>query len=409
MALSISVEIIESIIGDLIEKSMNNSDNLELKEETPSTENKKYTRKKCPHGKYKFSCKVCGGSSYCDHDKIKYTCIICNACEHGKIKTKCIQCNGGSICDHNKRRSRCADCHGGSICGHNRLRSRCIDCNGSSICPHKRRKDHCTECALSTAICEHKNRKSRCRECDGIECCPHNKLKVNCIECDTSGNMCEHGKIKSQCAICHGSKMCIHDKRKHSCVVCTPSSGCQHCKLISIIGSKWKPYCFRCYCVLHPDAEIPRAYKLKEHYVRDALKEEFKDSITMVFDKKVDGGCSRLRPDILLDFGSHCIIVEIDERQHVNYSCEEKRMVTLYEDIGFRKIVFLRFNPDGYTFGKKTYKSPFSYTATGAISIDRGEMSRRILELVERIKTNKAAEPSEQIVVEYLFYDAVRA
>jgi hypothetical protein len=124
----------------------------------------------------------------------------------------------------------------------------------------------------------------------------------------------------------------------------------------------------------------------------------------MVFDKKIDGGCSKLRPDILMDFGSHCVIVEIDENQHGNYSCEEKRMVTLYEDIGFRKIVFLRFNPDGYTVGKLKYKSPFKYTQTGAISINKEEMGRRMAELIVVINRFKANEPIEQITVEYLFY-----
>jgi hypothetical protein len=82
---------------------------------------------------------------------------------------------------------------------------------------------------------------------------------------------------------------------------------------------------------------------LKEHYVRDALQAHFGEELTMICNKQVEGGCSKRRPDIFIDCGSHCLIIEVDEHRHVNYSCEEKRMVELYEDIGFRKIVFIRF------------------------------------------------------------------
>jgi hypothetical protein len=123
----------------------------------------------------------------------------------------------------------------------------------------------------------------------------------------------------------------------------------------------------------------------------------------MIFDKPIEGGCSKHRPDIFIDFGSHCIIIEIDENRHVSYTCEEKRMAALYEDIGFRKVVFLRFNPDGYTVGIQKYVSPFGYTPTGIIKINEAEMVRRIAELVDKINTFKV-ESKEKIVCEYLFY-----
>jgi hypothetical protein len=140
---------------------------------------------------------------------------------------------------------------------------------------------------------------------------------------------------------------------------------------------------------LHPDVKIPRQFKLKEHYVMDALKEHYKDTLTMTFDKciqRIEGeGCCKHRPDLFIDFGSHCLIIEIDENQHANYICEQKRMIALYEAIGFRKVVFIRFNPDGYTEGAQKYKSPFGYTPTGMISINKEEIGRRITKLVEQI------------------------
>ena len=383
----------------------------------------KYIRKKCEHNKYSFQCKDCKGKSLCEHGTQQYYCKKCGGkgiCEHNRIKQNCVDCHGQNICEHNKRRSRCILCKGSSICEHGKLRSRCIICDGSEMCEHQRRRETCVECD-GTQTCPHQLRKSRCAECGGSELCihgnnkyicvtcggknicEHSKIKDQCVECDGQ-LVCEHGKRKSICKECDGSYMCPHEKQKNQCITCTPSSGCQHCHAISVIGSKWNPYCFRCYCILNPDAIIPRKYKLKEHHVVDQLKEHFENKFTMRFDKIVEGGCSRRRPDVAIDFGSHCLMIEIDENQHYNYSCEEKRMVELYEDIGFRKIVFLRFNPDGYKEGRKKYPSPFRYTPTGIVSLHKKEFDRRIEYLLSRIQYHKVSEPTEQLTVEYLFY-----
>lgn len=380
----------------------------------------KYIRKKCEHGKYSFQCKDCNGSCVCVHGKIKSICKECGGsaiCPHQRIKQHCKECHGVSICDHNKRRARCQECKGGSICSHGKLKSRCIDCDGHEMCEHNIRREVCVDCQGSQ-VCPHQLRKSRCSTCNGSEICIHGNNKYICVECGSKhicehkriqnqcttckGRLiCEHGKRKATCIECDGSYICQHEQQKNKCVTCTPSSGCQHCKTVSIIGSRWTPYCFRCYCVLHPDVEIPRMYKLKEHLVRDRLKEEFKE-ITMRFDKIVEGGCSNKRPDIAIDFGSHCLMIEIDEHRHMNYECEHKRMLQLYEDIGFRNIVFLRFNPDEYQEDKK-YGSPFEYSVTGAIHIDNDEFNRRMEKLIVRIRAHQSA-PIEPFTVEYLFY-----
>jgi len=173
----------------------------------------------------------------------------------------------------------------------------------------------------------------------------------------------------------------------------------------------------------------------------DALKEHYKDTLTMTFDKciqrmhsqshhsdvgnkciqrmhsqshhsdvgnkciqRIEGeGCCKHRPDLFIDFGTHCLIVEIDENQHANYICEQKRMIALYEAIGFRKVVFIRFNPDGYSEGKQKYKSPFGYTPTGMVSINKEEMARRIIKLIDQINIVKE-EPQEPLTIHYLFF-----
>lgn len=105
-----------------------------------------------------------------------------------------------------------------------------------------------------------------------------------------------------------------------------------------------------------PEVSVSRNYKTKEREVTDRIKESFPD-FDWILDKKVEGGCSRRRPDLLLDLGERIIIVEVDENKHTTYdcSCENKRLMELSRDLGHRPIVFIRFNPDGYvnSTGKK--------------------------------------------------------
>ena len=69
-----------------------------------------------------------------------------------------------------------------------------------------------------------------------------------------------------------------------------------------------------------------------------------------IADKIINGGCSKRRPDLLLDLGYQILIIEIDENQHIDYdrSCENKRIMELSQDMGHRPIIFIRFNPDEY-------------------------------------------------------------
>jgi hypothetical protein len=92
-----------------------------------------------------------------------------------------------------------------------------------------------------------------------------------------------------------------------------------------------------------------RNYKTKEKDVVERITETFV-GFNWVADKKVQDGCSRRRPDLLLDMGSHIIDIEIDENKHTNYdcSCDHKRLMELSRDLQHRPIVFIRFNPDSY-------------------------------------------------------------
>ena len=308
-------------------------------------------KSKCEHLKQKSHCKICEGSSICEHDKIKYRCIDCKGsqiCDHLKQKSSCIDCKGGSICEHLKQRSQCKDCKGGSICIHNIVRSRCRDCGGGSLCIHDKQKYICKECNGSS-ICIHNIVRSRCRDCGGGSLCIHYKEKSKCKDC-LGSSYCIHEKLKSRCKECRGCSICEHNKIVFSCIICTPDKSCKECKGVLVDKrTHCYPLCQACFCNKYPDHERSTLYKIKERYLRDELRERFPNNeINMIFDKAVDGGCSNKRPDVLIELLTHCIIIECDEHQHKNYTCENKRTMQLFEDLGNRPLVIIRFNPDNY-------------------------------------------------------------
>uniref|UniRef100_A0A6C0JR86 Uncharacterized protein n=1 Tax=viral metagenome TaxID=1070528 RepID=A0A6C0JR86_9ZZZZ len=105
-------------------------------------------------------------------------------------------------------------------------------------CQHGRQRNKCG----GSAICTHNRFKRQCKECDGASICEHDRLRVNCID---------YG----------GSRFCKHDKRKYQCCVCSPHRSCKLCcHVCSPHRSRFKSYCFQCYCVLNPDDDVPTNY-----------------------------------------------------------------------------------------------------------------------------------------------------
>lgn len=327
-------------------------------EEINKVSKKKYITKKCEHDKEKRRCKECGGSAIC---------------EHGKIKSQCKDCGGASICEHGKRKSRCKKCGGGSICKHEKYKSRCKECGGSELCCHDKQKTFCKECS-KTLFCKHNKRKTRCEECGGSDLCKHKKQKQYCKECGGGSQLCK-------------SKWCTRTKQK-----------------------KYEDYCLFCYVNLFPDKEITRNYKTKEKDVIDRIIDKY-PNFTWICDKKVEGGCSKRRPDLLLDMGTHIIIVEIDEHGHTNYdcSCENKRLMEISQDLNFRPIVFIRFNPDEYIDknGNKIKSCWKLNKATGLMNIDPKkcvEWNDRINTLTEQINYWTVNASEKMIEIIELFY-----
>ena len=347
---------------------------------------------KCEHGRRKSECKECGGSQIC---------------EHGRRKTQCKECCGSSICEHDRQKSRCKECGGSQICEHGRIKTQCKECGGSQICEHNRIKSHCKECGGSS-ICEHGKQKTKCKECGGSQICEHGRRKSQCKECGGS-SICEHDRIKTQCKECGGSSICEHGRRKDGCKKCGGSALCKSSWCETYAHKKFNGYCMPCCIQLCPEIEVSRNYKTKENDVVDRIKNIF-PNFTWVADKKIEDGCSRRRPDLLLDMGTHIVIVEIDENKHTNYdcSCEHKRLMEMSQDLQHRTIIFIRFNTDDYINQEGALvKSCWKVNKLGVMQIVRSkqkEWEERIENLNEQIRywINNPTEKTIEIVE--LFY-----
>ena len=177
------------------------------------------------------------------------------------------------------------------------------------------------------------------------------------------------------------------------------------------VQAKYDGYCLHCYMHLFPDKPVSRNYKTKEYAVGEFVKTTFQ-GLSWIADKQVSGGCSKKRPDLLLDLGFQILIIEVDENQHTDYdcSCENKRIMELSQDVGHNPIVFIRFNPDDYEENGTKISSCWVLDRNGICVIKKSkgcEWTQRLNTLKEQICywTNPTNTTSKTIETIHLFYD----
>lgn len=200
-----------------------------------------------------------------------------------------------------------------------------------------------------------------------------------------------HKKVKTHCKTCDGRALC-------------KSSWCE----TAASNKSYEGYCLHCFQHLFPDRPVARNYKTKEAAVVEAVREAF-PAVSWVADKRVADGCSARRPDLLLDLGTHVLVVEVDENQHTAYdcSCENKRLMELSRDIGHRPLVFIRFNPDGYKDAAgATVRTCWKLGKDGVVRIaSAAAWSARLTALLDQIRY-WVEHPTEKMVeVVQLFFD----
>ncbi len=154
--------------------------------------------------------------------------------------------------------------------------------------------------------------------------------------------------------------------------------------------------CFDCFSGKFPFHKKIKRYKQKEQYLVKMFKRDYKD-LNCSFDKQIScNSCTRSRPDIYIDLYHYTLHIEIDENQHNGYSCENKRMMELFQALGNRPIIFIRFNPDGeekiFSFDKLGYIKPTKFFK---------EKYKILKEKIDFYLDNK---PIKEIDIDYLFY-----
>lgn len=262
------------------------------------------------------------------------------------------------------------------------------------MCEHGKQRRYCKEGCGGQAYCEHGKHKTICKDCGGGGICEHGKRKVICKDCSGTG-ICEHGKQKARCKECGGSQLCK----------------ASHCET-NVHSNKYQGYCVICCMHFCPDIPISRNYKTKEASVDHHINENIRD-VDWRDDIRIPDGCSKRRPDKMVDLGDQVIIVETDENQHDTYdcSCENKRLMELSQDVGHRPIVFIRFNPDEYTDRSNTnIPSCWKAGKDGILRVhNEDEWAKRLNVLTETIRywiTNRTEKTVEII---HLFYDGFEA
>ena len=182
-------------------------------------------------------------------------------------------------------------------------------------------------------------------ETKALYCSTHKKKGMvnvkdkTCIECNKLPTFNAEGAKKALYCFTHKKEGMVNVKDKT----------CKSEWCFTRVKEKYDGYCLFCYMNLFPDKPVSRNYKTKEYSVVEYIKTKF-PSLKWVEDQIINGGCSRRRPDLLLDLFYQIIIIEVDENQHISYdcSCQNKRIMELSQDLGHRPIIFIRFNPDDY-------------------------------------------------------------
>jgi uncharacterized protein YajQ (UPF0234 family) len=328
---------------------------------------------------------------------------------------KCIECNNKQSSFNYKNESKalyCNDCKLTNMI--NVINKKCFKCNIKR--PNFNYKGeskglYCNDCKLTDMI----NVKSKkCIECNNKQSSFNYKNESKALYCNDCKltNMVD---IKSKkCIECNIKQPSFNYINKTGTLYC---SSCKltdminifskKCKLCNLVFStkKYDYLCSGCYYYTNPDSILTRNHKTKENQIISDLNKELNNII--IQDKIISGGCSKRRPDGLIKLKDYNIIIEVDENQHNNYSCENKRLMEIFKDLGNSPLTIIRFNPDSYiSKDNKKIKSPFGITKVdGKLKIiNNKEYNLRLNKLIETINKNSNIIPNKEINIINLFY-----
>ena len=137
-----------------------------------------------------------------------------------------------------------------------------------------------------------------------------------------------------------------------------------NCLTDAYFGTKEDP---KQYCVTHKKDKMYNFHNQSEEYYNDIEnnclnKEKIvkvfleNNNIKFKYNKKIKDSKDNYKPDFLLEYENHCIIVEVDENQHKRshyYNNNEiSRNISLQTNLN-KPLLLIRFNPDYYWVNKE--------------------------------------------------------
>jgi hypothetical protein len=359
------------------------------------------------------------------NEKKALYCYSCKTIDMINIKSKmCIKCDNVQPCFNYKNEKKalyCGTCKTPDMI--NIKDKMCIKCNNSQPCfnyKNEKKPLYCSSCKTDNMI-DIMNKK--CISCNNTQ--PrfnykNEKKPLYCVSCKTDdmADIINKKCIFENCYI----RSTFNYKDETQTLYCRLHKldnmidiVHKRCKTelcdIQISNKYFKGYCLRCFIYNFPNSKLIRDYGTREAKVSDFIKETY-PNLNITYNKAVEGGCSKNRPDIFIDCLTHSVIIEIDEHQHKSNSksytpeCEIQRINNLFTDLADRPILFIRFNPDSYTDKKNILvKSCFEYTEDKGLPKANKTLQTRLKKLKEAIDKNLTKVPNEHIVTIKLYYD----
>ncbi len=337
-------------------------------------------------------CKLCNDKepyfNYKNEKKALY-CFDCKLENMVDVKhKKCISCKNKRPLFHfynEKKALYCGDCKLEDMI--NIINTKCISCKDKRPYynyKNEKKATHCNDCKLE------------------------NMINVTSTKCFTCKNKRAYYNYKNEkkalyCVGCKLDNMINVDSLK--CISCN----------FNQLNQKFKPLCGTCYRFDNPNSDFTRNYKVKENTIMKFVKDKYTNC---VMDSTISGGCSKRRPDGLIEYELFSIIIEIDENSHRNYEdiCENKRLMEIYQDLDFKPLRVIRFNPDAYKdINEKRVYSIFSLDSDNKLKVKtKKELNRRVgilLDTIEKVLEDinqeimTDANNVKGVDVEYLFFN----
>lgn len=153
-------------------------------------------------------------------------------------------------------------------------------------------------------------------------------------------DFCRHFRKKTSCLLCSRIS-CKHFVTKSSCKICNLRMICKNEQCNSVIFKYNSKYCLKC---MSFSEEINSK---REYFIAKKIVDKFCD-IDWTFNKQINRSSTNYRPDLIAYRDNKIILIEIDERQHLYYKDERRRIKRIHQDMNNKPLIVVRVNIDKY-------------------------------------------------------------